>query len=469
MEEILTTDHASQLVSKVNANFDSEVVSTGDYAAEAVSAMNAAFEGTSGAETMSAEDTATDLVADLNTNFELYEQGGGGELGAFKFLHVSDPHGYADAIEVSKNMMAQDSDISFLFVTGDVLQYNTAIFPTNISNQFDAIPSGKLLLLAGNHDTYDMPYDGASASQQTTTNYIKHYLSNNVTYGDTNGVASYWHKDFAIGENKLRIISLDQYEIDVVRKPSSYYTVYSQAQINWFIGLLKGLTASDYLIIATHESPVQSQGPVPSGQSTDTYPDSYAVGLRPSAPYFDGAELREPGKLFVTEGLRAFGNRRDEPNFNLLPRIMDAYLNGEQLNMTYNNKGGDPNNPDITINEDFSLVDACTFLFYVGGHRHADIGSYLPNENGAFDGGDWSSQLMLYITCADKECRYSYDDDLGAKGSEVTPTPVNALTYRINEINLDFDSKTITVNRIGSQNTSGGRVRDAITFPFVKQ
>jgi hypothetical protein len=377
-----------------------------------------------------------------------------------KFLHLSDPHGYASATTKAKDMLASDTDLAFLFVTGDVTAYgsNNGI-NSNISSDFTAI-GDKLLLLAGNHDTYDNKFGTSGTSQQATTNYIKNWLGQRVTYGDQTGVASYWHKDIQLGESsKLRIISMDQYEIDKVRR-GSYHTMYSQAQVDWLIGLLKGLSASDYVIIATHEPPVQSPA-VPSGQSGDTYPDDYAVAMRPSTSS-PGAE-----KLFVTEGLRAFGNRRNEPSMNLLPQIMSAYMSGSVLTMTYNNYNGNASNPDITINEDFRGINPATFLFYLGGHRHADIAYYLPNEG---SGKDWSDQLMLYITCGDKSINYQYDDDLGGTGNSwgAPATPTNTYTYRVNQVTLDFGAKTITVERIGACNTARGRVRTSVTFPFKK-
>lgn len=455
MTELTTTDYASQVVTKVNANFGSEVITGDDSAADVVAALNTAFAGTSGAVTLTENDSATDFVEDVNMNFSLYVPSGD----VVKFLHISDPHGSATATTKAKELL---SDNSFVFVTGDVTSYGGSNgISSGLTTDFTAI-GDKLLMLAGNHDTYDNKFGTSSVSQQATTNFIKGWLGNRVTWGDQTGVASYWYKDIQISEtSKLRIISLDQYELDNVRNPGqwTYYTMYSQAQINWFIARLKELTANDYIIVATHEPPVQSRS-VPSGESTDTYPDDYAVGLRPSSN-------ADTAKLFVSEGLRAFGNRRTEPNINLLPRIMYAYMHKQTLAMTYNNYGGG-STPDITINESFTSNPA-TFLFWLGGHRHCDIGTYLPNESGASDGGDWSDQLMLYVTCGDKSINYQYDDDLGGTGSAVTPTPTNAYTYRLNEVELDFENETIKVTRIGACNTAGGRVRNTITFPFKKQ
>lgn len=382
-----------------------------------------------------------------------------------KFLHVSDPHGSATATTTAKGLLANDTDISFLFVTGDVSRYTYNDLTDGLAADLNDIAGDdKLLLLPGNHDTYDITINGKSG-QNGVTSWVKSMQSGmGVTYGDTGGVSAYWHKDIQLSaSSKLRIISLDQYEISKVRR-GNYHTMYTQAQVDWLIGLLTGLTANDYVIIAMHEPPVQS----PSGTNDSSSPDKYAVGLRPTTPYFTNGELSEPKKLFVSEGLRAFGNRYNEPSMNLLPRIIYAYMHKQQLNMTYNNYNGNASNPDITINEDFSQVTPATFLFFIGGHRHADICTYLPDETQS-GGGDWSDQLMLYITCGDAGINYQYDDDLGGTGSAVTPKPTNTDTYRLNEVELDFGEQTITVERIGACNTAGGRVRSSVTFPFVKE
>lgn len=379
-----------------------------------------------------------------------------------KFLHISDSHGAYAAAQVCKERIAAGTD-EFLLLTGDVSEYNVSGsngLTADLKTQLDAIPSGKLLMCAGNHDTYENRFGTSGVSQAATTAFLKSYLGNNVTWGDTNNVASYWHKDIQLASSsKLRIISLDQYEIDVVRKPSNFYTMYSQTQINWFIARLKEMRATDFLIVVLHEPPVQS----PAGNSDD----EYAVGLRATSPYYDGNdELNEPLKLFVSEGLNQFGNRRDEPNLNLLPRIMDAYLNKRSLSLAYNNKGGGTPK-DITISETFT-GNPCTFLFWIGGHQHCDIGTYLPDESNETDGGDWSNQLMLFVTADYYYTMYQSNDDLGGRYTNL-PIPSNPVTYRINEVELDFELQTIKVTRIGAQNTAGGRVRNTITFPFKKQ
>lgn len=464
MEEILTTDYAAQVVSKVNTNLDSEVISTDDTAAEAVVALNTAFDGISGAETLSANDTATDFVESLNTNCQAFEDAEDeGELGTLTFLHFSDTHGTTTASAKAKQLVADDNEgIDYVFVTGDIPAYGKNIGQTSqtLQDDFGAI-GDKFLMCVGNHDVYD--YYNKNGQQYATT-FAKGILGNRVTWGDQSGVASYWHKDIMLSASrKLRIITLDQYELTVLnRYPGNYeyFTEYSQAQINWFMDRLTELNAGDYLIVAMHEASVQSP----------SVPDPYAVGL---------IDNNDPMKLFVSERLQEFGNRMAngsarEPQLSLFPRIMQAYLHKESLSLNYNNYGRSSSGYDITINKDFSAGHPATFLFWLCGHMHCDIVTYLPDEtnlnyNGEA-GDDWSDQLLLDIAAADQYVNWASEDDLGGMVNNVIPSdaPSNDYTYRINKVELDFDNKTITVTRIGACNTVGGRVRDEIEFPFVK-
>ena len=366
-----------------------------------------------------------------------------------RFLHISDPHGASTAVTRCNELMAADDSIQFVLGTGDFTSYGGSL-SSSLKNALDSIPEGKLLMVAGNHDVYDNSW-GSSISQTATTNWLKGYTTD-VVWGDGNGVASYWYKDINLGRNKLRLIGLDQYEIDVVRKPSDYHTVYSQAQVDWFIARIKELSISDYLVIMMHEPPVQSR----------TTPDQYAVGMRP-------VDNNDMERLFVTSGLTDYANRRDEPSRHLFPRIMDAYLNRKSLSMTYNNLNGNSSSPDVTINEDFRLTLPCNFLFYVGGHTHCDNCGYLPNEENETQGGDWSKQLMLYITAADRSVSYASWDDLGGTGTQLgTPASPSSESYRINLVDIDFASQTIYIERIGDKNTVSGRVRTKNVFPFKK-
>ncbi len=372
-----------------------------------------------------------------------------------KFLHISDPHNYTDALAQVDTMLNEDEDIEFVALTGDMVRQG-------VSNEFKNYLAGygdKLLICPGNHDTYD--YGG----QASILSFIKTYVTDeSIVWGDTVGSSAYFYKDIVLSRrSKLRIISLDQYEISKVRYDGNYRTMYSQSQIDWLCARLKELSSNDFVIIMMHEPPVQSR----------TKADDEIVAMRPSS-------TPEPEKLFVSQHISWMCNRfdvdstvADEPQLSLIPRIVRAWQHQEHMEYEYNNynSNGYAGTADVAIDEDFSTKRPATFLCYLCGHLHTDVHYYLPDESNSEDvenGEDWSGQLMLDITAASSSAAYSTQDDLGGADSP-WPRPSNTYTYRINEVTLDFANREITIDRIGAQNTANGRVRDTITFPFVRE
>lgn len=461
MTSITQSNSGSEAIGIINANLDelgSETAIGNDSGSAVCSALNTEFGDYDDVTELTAAMSGEDFVDAVNDNFENAVPKE--HLGKMRFLHISDPHGYSDALGICKDMADEDDGINGVIVSGDISQYTSNVVTEGIDGYLDTLGTdGKLLITAGNHDAYDL---FGSSHQQQMTALLNGWLGSNVVWGRSNdggltpNVASYWHRDYPIGEtHKLRVISLDQYEL-AFRKPGTYrYTVYTQAQVDWLIGLLKGLGKDDYLIILMHEPAIQNQ----SGLLQE---DTYAKALST----INGNQQ----KLFVTSRLKSFENLGDEPSLNLLPRIIKAYMHGEVCQFDYTNKGGDTSNPDITIDEDFSLVEPATFLCYISGHTHSDIGYYIPDEsNAARDGGDFSDQLMFCVTAASRSVSNSNSDDLGGADSYAYPSNPSTETYRINEYEFDFDAKTIKVTRHGDKNTYSGRVRDSITFPFVKE
>lgn len=454
MEKIVVTDSMSQVAGKVNDGFAAitdgyDDIVEGDSMSQVSGKAHDNFDMVgSDADTITAVDYMGQIADKLEDGFDGVNTD---SHNTFRFLHISDPHGKINAMKKCNEMMGNESDIQFTFITGDITEYG---YINGVKEEFGESldeMSGKLLLLTGNHDTYDNKWTGGAPNQKKTTAFIKSKLGNNVEWGDETGVASYWHKDFQISESsKLRVIAIDQYEIDRVRHPGeyTYYTEYSQGQIDWLISLLTELNDGDYFIIALHQPPLWSS----------ISEDPYAIAKRSS-------------NLFVSELFTNYGNQFDgttgeavEPKGNLLPEIVKAFNNKEHLVMDYNNWGGSESDPDIELDVDFADAPNATFLFYLCGHNHCDIADYLPDESSTND-GDWSDQLMLCVTAADQFVNWSAQDDLGGMvGGSVPNTPFNAQLYRINEVVLDFDNKTIIVNRIGAKNTAGGRYRDYIVF-----
>lgn len=469
--ELVTQSHSmSEALGVINANLQelgSSVTVSNTDAATVCAALNDVFDGYDDMIQLTSSMSGSEFAAAVNGNFAT---AAGGEAIRIKLLHVSDTHGETAMFDAMLDVMGQeDSDIDFAVITGDMTKYVAEVYTDATKTAINGFKSlgDKLLMCPGNHDIYDNHHSGygdGKKNQVSETAWLKSCLGNNVTWGDANNIGGYWHKDVTKDGVTLRIISIDQYCIGstVYSGDNRQYVVYSQEEVDWLLDLLYNTPSSYYIIIMLHEPAIQS----PNGTSEDTA----ATGMAAS-------------NIFVSELLSAFGIRfTDVPSFNLLPKIMRAYMHQENLSFTYDNRANMGGHGTLTVAKDFRNRTPATFLCYIGGHMHEDICGYIPND-------DWNDQLMLHVTAGDSAVWQSTQDDLlwnfttGSYGWDVHADryAMSEPSYRINEVTFNFTNKTIKVKRIGNKTTAlynstngsarphGGRVRDEITFPFVKE
>lgn len=380
---------------------------------------------------------------------------------SFTILHLSDSHGYSVGLKQAMNELS-DSTIDVLLFTGDwtrhAIEGRTAITTKEIDTAFCSIKmayGSKLFMLAGNHDVYDNITVGKSQSGATSA--IKEWMAySSVNWGDTTGVASYWHKDYTLSSSSiLRIIALDQYETTNVGMPLgdwNYQPIYSQAQIDWLIEKLKELSADDYLIIALHEPAYNdSKDGVNTVEATSIASDN----------------------LWCSSDFSKFNYKGDESSRNLLPKIMKNYLNKETESWTHKNL--DKAETTISVNADFNGNIPGHFLFYIGGHRHCDFIHELPlvDENGIPTGFD--KQMMIHIAAADWTVQSSTDDDLLIKYKDPSryentgyrKADESDPDYRLNKIVINFLDGKVAIERIGATHTHHNTMRDEYEFNFT--
>lgn len=465
------TDYASEAISEINGVLDGTPLTNSMFADDVIDAINDAVDG----EPLTTSMFAVQFIDAVNEiDFD------GGEEPSnevFRLLHISDTHGYYDGLTQCKTMLQNDSGISHLFVTGDMTQYNTAILTSGTLDQINAIRNmgDKILLCPGNHDSYDNTHQTSynttykEKGQAGEQEFMKNFLGNNVVWGDTTGFGCYYYKDITVGTKTIRVISVDEYEIGRTIPSTKNYTVFSQKQVDWLMNLLESTPSSYYLVMLAHEAPVQSP---PSGTT-----DTWAISMRPTTQ-----EEANGIKLFTSETHGAFNNQRGytEGNYNLLPRIMRAYLHKENINFTYTNFVGSQGT--LTVSKSFT-GDPAKLLFWLCGHRHSDCHGYIP-----YPEYGWDDQLMMMITAGHSSITWAPTDDLlwninttnygGTKWATSEPT------YRFNEVIVDFANETIKVKRYGNKTTTlyattsdqtnnnprpyGGRVRNEVTFPLHK-
>ena len=440
------TDNASQFIDAINANLLSANINmhlTNQMnAMQIIDVLNNIFKDIVNATILTLSMNSCEFIDAVNKNFEqLMPQG----ASTIKFLHISDIHNLpnADAIVECKNIMDNDTTINFTILTGDYTGYNGSY--SNMTPALKEI-NDKLLMLNGNHDVYD----GFKNDQANATAYLKEILKNSdVEWGDSKNIASYYYKDYNInGNSKLRIISLDSYDYQK-GIGSKYDTAYSQEQVDWIISKITELRSTDFFIVAMHEPPVNATIEKPS-YNVEGKMDKDIVSLRRTNDFCSS-------RLWTWD--------TSYSNGNLLPIIVNAYLNKENIVQTVINENSLTKEAfsTVDINYDFSTIgEPATFLFYIGGHLHGDLAAYHP---------DYPQQLILLVDCASNST-LGQSSDIGDR-STTTSTGTRSDGILINEVDLDFQNKQITVTRRGQNKASSNNgfpeiVREKIKFPFVR-
>lgn len=433
MEKLSHNESATSFVSKFNTNAGGDVLAVDDNATQIVANANATFSGVDGAVNVSVDDNAEDFVEALNTNFDAFEDEDTPSLSSVRFLHISDNHDSTDAIDECRNLMDGDDSIAFTILTGDY-SHQTAGVSTELRSSLDNF-GHEFLILTGNHDIKNT----FANNQANATGFIKSVIhSDDVVFGDSNNVASYYYKDIALSfSSKLRIIVMDSYDYRAGGIPANYDTFYTDSQMRWFVNLLKGLSGNDYFIVAMHEPPINS---TPTSVSTSN-PEPSAAALR-RANKFCSANLYEWDSSFS--------------NGIICPIIVDAYQNSQHLKTRVNNVNSSTGVAvsDVYIDADFTKGEKATFLFYLGGHLHGDMCAYHPS---------YPNQLILLVDDANQSPLGS-DSDIRTRSNGIL----------INDVTIDFENQDTIITRIGQNAAEAANgfpalTRDTITFPFVRE
>ncbi len=466
MEPINLSDNALAVVRTAAANIEelggTASISVDDTAGDFVSALNTVFGDADGVVQLSTDDTAEDFIEHVNDNFDAAADST--PKVRISFLHASDPHGTAAFTTKMSNDMALDDEIAFAIVTGDFKAYgvNSPLMYYDSQNDSGELKKvmrwGLVLGTSGNHDSYDEWTSGDPVSNSRMKDWLYSLMGNNVTWGDTDGQtnvplqSAYYHKDFTKEGKTLRLIALDQYEIDATGATSRYYYVrYSQKQINWFINLLKTTPSSYHIIIVMHQCPFDD--------------NDYASVMRPQPDTVGGSTyVNAPTKLlFCSEKISntPFREFSDTPWMNTIVNIVRAYLGLDGVSRLYEEEFRNAgSNTPFNIEADFAGITPAHFCCYVVGHTHCDIGTWLPYEQYGVDKELYPRQLSVGITAADKNVPLSSTDDLD-------DSSVNT-SYRINKVTIVFATENsvpqVIVERIGTKLTDGGRNRDKVRF-----
>lgn len=237
--------------------------------------------------------------------------------GLTTFAHLTDIHVDATRFDNFLNFVRNNSVITKGIVSGDIV--NTA---TNASEfAYIAGTTNELMYCVGNHDRSGITHDA-----------VKGYLMPDRSN-------TYYYQDF----NDIRVIVLDQCDQSDPDGTSGLLGVYTQAQIDWFIGLLQdALTNSKHVLIVMHDP---EQTPVIND-----------MGF--CQRYY---RLSSVGKEYITIA-----------GGTIIGDIINAFKNSASISKSYNNQSSGT----ITVNTSFSGNGV--FIGYVCGHYHADLLGYSP-------------------------------------------------------------------------------------------
>ena len=321
------------------------------------------------------------------------------------FLHISDTHGsnYTLAYMVS---MLNKTDALFGIITGDLVL--TSSMEHTISSSTKPI-----FVLPGNHDAYDNMSQYWFRKQILNTSRWKSLM----IFGDVD--ANYYYVDIYTNNKQIRLICLDQYELEAVGIECAYNIIMSQKQIDWFIKSLESAEQYDAIIVAMHCGFGNS---TKGGRDFSNQNKFVSIKTNPESYEFSGPA---------------------DPC--MIPDIINSYLSGDNISKNYSS--GD-SRVDLKVETNFK-TEHSNFVFYIGGHIHMDVAEYLNY---------YPNQLQSIISSAYYVCPSSYDDL--ARES----TGINAIT--MNDCLIDISNREIQLIRLGARNILNGSVRDEITFSY---
>lgn len=383
-----------------------------------------------------------------------------------KFLHVSDNHSAMNGINKVEEILSESANGVLCVHTGDLPEAHWSLSQgkvvyRNYQRSIDAMSNWNaehtnkpFLFVKGNHDAIIQPPTDATGGdvvnealqKARTALFLKPINGNVVTWGESvdglwndNIISGYWYKDVAQNGVKVRFIGLDEYEHrvgDPTRGGLYYWTkVYSQAQVDWLVNLLRS-TPSDAYIVMCHHQPLYTMHP--DGVMNDFVHHGISGSTIDSSHTYTNT-------MFTYK----------PENVDMPAQIVNAYLHKKHLQLPAYPSGVD--GVTLNINADFRGITPAKFACHLSGHVHGDFCEYHP---------DYPEQLCLTI-CTDSPSASSWYDDIVR-----STTAGDVASYAINRVTIDADRDVVRIDRLGAHElntslnwiTQDGSSRDWIEF-----
>jgi len=337
-----------------------------------------------------------------------------------QLMVVTDLHGDSTAVQNAITMMNEFSTIDGGLNMGDNC-INTWLDDFTFVDPLLSI--GKPFLnVIGNHDEglgYVVADTGSTAAA-----YSRFIAPYETAIGGTHAGKSYYYKDWTT--YKIRMIVLYEYDDndDLNTGDSSLYRVvkttrvWSQAQITWLIATLNS-TPTDYQVVITMHQIVQDQITWDSNNFTDI--NHIVPG--------DSSTVSDP---------------------DLIPDIVNAWINGTTLSGTYAFTGEASYKTSISVSANFTARGAGIFICYMAGHAHTDITGNVTGYTG---------QKQIVLTCATSDASRNKYGDLQRQVGQRSEDAINVVSF-------DTWNRQIKIIRIGAQITFDMRKRDFIAIDY---
>ena len=327
--------------------------------------------------------------------------------GDFVFTHLSDIHGYDVSMDVALELNKK-SNVDFALMTGDNLLSAHLVNKLKTSKK-------PFLIIPGNHDTYDY-----TTEYDFRKNVLDVLPNDSIQFADD--IHNYWVYDFHKNGRSLRVVGLDQYQIqtmDFDTVSAHYDIMMSQEQVDWFISKLRESSDFDGVLVAIHVGLGNRYINARDTTYVNDFVSVYAKQFKGSYDYNGSGDPR------------------------LLADIINAYQTGSNIKgVEY--ESGSKGNP-ISVTTNFKKASS-NFIGLFGGHLHWDEVEKLPNYD--------FLQCLVAWGGYGKGCSY---DDL-VRNTNATNS------YVINVNSIDFENKTLKIQRIGANVNDDGITRDSISY-----
>lgn len=339
-----------------------------------------------------------------------------------QILISTDIHHDWDRLERAMDYNDENGNTAMMMCMGDICDAPVDLDSYNWSAKVLAHEK-PIIPMIGNHDAAVI-----QSGSKTNAQLMAYFFSSDLQThnGETHsGSSLYWYKDitktYTDGDGEhtktLRVIAMNQFEYPDETTDNRSYIWYSQAQINWLVGLLENNPANTYVMIATHEPPTR-----------------YAT--------YKQSDWTQESKIGTGVGI-GFDDGDSQGDRDMLVKIVHAWINGGTVSISNaQSKGGQ--SATITVNKTFT---AHTGLFagWICGHTHAD--AYAEPD-------DYAGQKIITFHCT-TSAQGQQDGDLGRAATGKAQDCVTLVSY-------DWDRDEIRLVRLGADWTVRGKKRQYV-------